>query len=356
MTCNNWQTDLSSPNSVMASFQLPPSGSITIRSNATHDSIALDQLNGTLSVSMNDNLLESSILFMVEMQSSEDIRNWTSICFIEEGANRGLSILIPNNIGGNVNLTINVHLPRVNAYIDFFSTNLPMFSQNFGDLRHYLGFGQFSLEGSYRLINSTYLNASQIVVTNVLSSIQGSFNVTQSLFLESIRGSIIADIMLSPGYDQIVPTTLSLVTGNSTLNTSITLNAPSIPPSSPNFAAQVTNFDGPIQIDVAYGNTSSNSSFQMNVQNNVAPSMDIFPSIISMDGIFEGLFKAQAKLSRVFVQDIRENSSRTIDYDTLLPDRAMGRVSRDPKPPSYLDTSAVNILSALGPVYLTFGP
>ena len=144
----------------------------------------------------------------------------------------------------------------------------------------------------------------------------------------------------------------------STLNASITLNAPSIPPSSPNFAVQVTNFDGPIQIDVAYGNTSSNSSFQMNVQNNVAPSMDIFPSIISMDGIFDGCFKAQAKLSRVFVQDIRKNTSRTIDYDTLLPDIAMGRVSKDPKPPSYLDAchSVVNILSALGPVNLAFGP
>jgi len=309
-------------------------------------------------VSMNDNLLESSILFTVEMQSSsKDIGDRTSICFNKEGPNRGLSIFIPSDIGDDDNLTIDIYvlLPRVNSTIDTFTTNLPLFSQKFDDLRQYLSFGQFSLGGSHRLINSTYLQASQIVVTNVLSSIQGSFNVTQSLSLESIRGPIIADIMLSPRYDQIQPTTLILGTGNSTINASITLNAlttTSIPPSSPNFVAQVTNFDGPIQIDVVYGNTSLNSPLQMNVQNNVAS------SIISMDSTFEGCFNAQAKLSRVFVQDNRKNTSWTLDYDTSLPDIAMGRVSKDSNPPSYLDTchSFVNILSALGPVNLTFVP
>ena len=90
----------------------------------------------------------------------------------------------------------------------------------------------------------------------------------------------------------------------------------------------------------------------MNVQNNFAP------SIISMDGTFEGCFNVEAKLSQVSVQDTRENASRTIDFHTLLPDIAMGRVSEDPKPPSYQDAcfSFVNILSALGPVDLTFGP
>ena len=126
-----------------------------------------------------------------------------------------------------------------------------MFSQNFGDLHQSVNFGQFSLAGSHRPINSTvcdhlnanikceyhlitlfqYLRATQISVTNVLSSIHGSFNVTQSLCLESIRGyfqqhktsfwfltsscsPISADIMLSPRSDQSQPTTLRLGTGN----------------------------------------------------------------------------------------------------------------------------------------------
>jgi len=106
-----------------------------------------------------------------------------------------------------------------------------MFSQDldFGDSPQYLSFNQFYLQGSHRFINSTHLHASQISVTNVLSSIQGSFNVTQSLSLESIRGPIIADIMLSPNSNQTQPTTLILGTGNSTINASITLNALTTP-------------------------------------------------------------------------------------------------------------------------------
>ena len=86
----------------------------------------------------------------------------------------------------------------------------------------------------------------------------------------------------------------------------------------------------------------------MNVQNNVAP------SVISMDSMFQGCFSAQAKLSQVIVQD--KNTSQTIDFDTKLPDLAMGSVGNDPKP-SYLDTcrSYIYIVSALGPVNLIFG-
>ena len=142
---------------------------------------------------------------------------------------------------------------------------------------------------------------------------------------------------------------------SSTLAANITLNSlttTSILPPSPVFAAQVTNFDGLIQIGVAHGNTSVTSPLLLNVQNSVAP------SIISMDGIFEGCFSVQAKLSKVFVQDARENNSRTIDYETSSPDLVIGRVSNDPKPPSYQDAchSVVNIMSALKPVNLTFGP
>ena len=157
--------------------------------------------------------------------SSNDLRDRTSICFNKEGPDRGLSIFvthspysfiwywfwpqIPSDIGDDtVAINIDVLLPRVNSKIETFTTCLPMFSQNFGDLRQYLSFGQFSLQGSHRLIHSTvcdhlnvhmkcednwitlfqFLQASQILVTNVLSSIQGSFNVTQSLSLESMRG------------------------------------------------------------------------------------------------------------------------------------------------------------------------
>jgi hypothetical protein len=125
----------------------------------------------------------------------------------------------------------------------------------------------------------------------------------------------------------------------------------SIPTTSPAFAAQITNFDGPLQIDVAYGNTSLLSPFQMEVQNNVAS------SIIFMDSKFQGCFNAQSKLSQIFVQDNQKNTSRTLDYDTSTPDTAMGWIGYGSRPASFQVAchSFVNILSALGPVNLTFG-
>ena len=141
-----------------------------------------------------------------------------------------------------------------------------------------------------------------------------------------------------------------MLINSSTINANITLNSltkTSIPNSSPAFAAQVTNFDGPLQIDVAYGNTSLPSPFQLTVRNNVAP------SIISMDSIFQGCFNAQAKLSRVFVQYNQKNTLRTLDSDRSMQDTAMGWIGKGPK--SVACNSFVNILSALGPVNLTFG-
>ena len=76
-----------------------------------------------------------------------------------------------------------------------------------------------------------------------------------------------------------------------------------------------------------------------------------------MDSIFQGCFSAQAKLSQVFVHDTQQNTSRTLDYDRSMPDIAMGWVGHGPRPATYMAAchSFVNILSALGPVNLTFG-
>jgi hypothetical protein len=353
LNCNHWQTDPNTRNSVMASFQLPPTDYLTISSNATYDSITPAQLNGTLSVSMNSNPDESSILFTVEMQSSSQyIQDKTTVCFNEQGPNTGLSIFIPSNIDdGTLALHINVVLPQVNSTISSFTTSLPMFSQDFADLRQYLSFNQFNLQGSHRPINCNFLQAQQISVTNTLAHIQGSFNVTDSLYLDSIKGPIISDIILSPRPGLTQPTMLSLVTGNSTINASITLNAlvdTLIPVSSPVFVAQVQNFDGPLQLDVAYDNASLPSPFQLKVQNNGAP------SIISMDHVFQGRFDAQTKLSKVLVYDnTQKTPSRTFETDAMTSSMVMGWVGWGKKVAS---PSCVDIVSALGPINLIFGP
>ncbi|KAF8813772.1 hypothetical protein BYT27DRAFT_7083982 [Phlegmacium glaucopus] len=359
MTCNNWQLDSNSPNSVVAFFNLPPTGLITIRSNATNNSVNPDQLNGALSVSMNSYSNESSVLFMVEMRSSSIyIQNQTKVCFSEGGNNRGLSIYVPSNMGGeNLAFNISVILPQVNSNVDNFVTNLPMFSQTYGDLRQYLSFGQFTLQGSSRPIFCKSLQALQILVTNILAPIQGSFTVADKLVLDSIKSPIIADVTLSPKPVQTRPTILQLSTGDSAINASITLNAPlttSIPSFSPAFVAQINNFNGPLQLHVAYEKASPASPFQLQIQNNVDQ------STIHMDDRFQGCFYVQTKLSEVFIQssmDLQKNASQILDYDVETPCKAMGWVGWDRRPMSghIACQSSVTVLSALGPVNLTFG-
>jgi len=290
--------------------------------------------------------------------SSKDIQDQTSLCFNEEGVDRGLSIFIPGNIGdGNLTFNINVVLPRVNSNIDNFVTYLPMFSQTYGDLRHFLNFNQFILEGSSRPIYCQSLQASQISVTNTLAPILGSFDVTDSLYLDSIKGPINANITLSPRSVQTQPTTLHLGTGDSAINASIILNAQttvSIPSSSPVFVSQVRHFNGPIQLDVAYEKASLPSPIQLHVQNNAGQ------STINMDSSFQGCFHVQTKISGSFVNDtvdFHKYPSRTLDYDTKTPDKAIGWVGWSPRPASIAVAcrSYVDILSGLGPVNLTFG-
>jgi len=298
---------------------------------------------------------EASVLFLVEMQSSSKyIQDQTAVCFNEQGANRGLSIFIPSDIGGSLALHINVVLPQVNSTISSFTTSLPMFSQDFDDLRQYLSFDQFNLQGSHCPINCKSLQAPQISVTNTLAHIRGRFNVTDSLFLDSIKGPIITNITLSPRPGLTQPTMLNLVTGNSTINASITLNAlvnTSISSSLPTFFASVQNFDGPLQLDVAYDNASLPSPFQLKVQNNGAP------SIISMDSTFQGFFSAQTKLSKVLVSDAvdsQKTPSRTFEYDMLSSNIAVGWVGWGRRPTA-TTPSFVDIVSALGLINLTFG-
>jgi hypothetical protein len=141
----------------------------------------------------------------------------------------------------------------------------------------------------------------------------------------------------------------------STINASITLNAStktSIASSSPVFVVQAKNFDGPLQLDVAYDNASLPSPLQLKVQNNGAP------TIISMDSTFQGCFNAHTKLSQVLVHDTvnsQKNISRTLYYDTSTPDIATGWVGWGDRPSSLTCLSCVDVSSALGLINLTFG-
>lgn len=144
----------------------------------------------------------------------------------------------------------------------------------------------------------------------------------------------------------------------SAVNASITLNPQTtmtISPPSPAFIAQVFNFNGPLQLDVAYDNISLNSSsytLQLQVQNSAAQ------SAVNVGSVFEGCFNLQTKLSRAFVNNIVDSeTNRTLYYDMETLQKAVGWVGSGRKPTSLQVAceSFVDIISALGPVNVTFG-
>jgi len=76
-----------------------------------------------------------------------------------------------------------------------------------------------------------------------------------------------------------------------------------------------------------------------------------------MDDRFQGCFYAQTKLSEVSVQStvgFQKNISQILDFDSY---KTMGWVGWNRRPTSsqVACQSFVNVLSALGPVNLTFG-
>ncbi|CAA7261668.1 unnamed protein product [Cyclocybe aegerita] len=364
MTCNIWDTHPDIENTQFARFQLPPQGLITIRSNVTYEKVAADNINGTLWVYMNQDKKEKDIIFNVSMKSSSNnVRLQTNVCFSEQGSSRGLTIYVPDTLGVGDLLTFNVLalLPQRKASIDQFLVYLPLLEHRIGYVQKQIEVTQFTLEGAARPMSCEFLQACQITFKNIMGSITGSFNVSNSLTLDTIKASIHSNITLTQGRLSPKPVILSMDTGDGDIDASIVLEALSPIPrwqNSPAFVAYVKTFNQPLHLNVSYANSSCSAPVQLQVQNNMCR------TTVALDETFQGSFSAQSKLSQTNVQDtVSERAvspfggSRTIVYDQKTINRATGWVGWGQRPLSHqlLVRSYVEILSALSPVNLTFG-
>ncbi|PPQ77196.1 hypothetical protein CVT25_011042 [Psilocybe cyanescens] len=368
--CNSWNH--TSSNISRAFFTVPPVGTVAIRSNITYNTFSLDQITGHLSVSRNKDAKKQDVLFSVDMQfSSPELQGRTNVCFNSLGPNRGLSIYVPAKLAKNDHLDfkINVVLPQAGASFDKFITYLPMISQQFDDFGALPSplFNQLSIEGAVRPITCKFLSASKILVKNLGSSIEGAFDVTSAITLDSVKGSIFSDITLTqPTQPDMAyrPTFLTIETGDSAINANVTLNSQfisTLSPNSPTFVAKVTTFNGPLDLSIKYSNKASSTlPLQLQVQNNLAVSS------IFLAPAYQGLFSARTKMSQVITAEPAEYNatgkssvgSRTIIYDQKLEDTASGWVGGWGERPfnnRRVAQSTVDIVSALSPISLTFG-
>ncbi|PPR02398.1 hypothetical protein CVT26_011366 [Gymnopilus dilepis] len=362
-TCNVWNSTTAWNNTSALRFTLPASGLVTIRSNVTSNFTA-DQIKGSLTVSLNEDLTAQDIAFHVEAQfSSDDLRRKTHVCTASRGSDRGLSIFVPEQLGNedNLNLKIQVLIPGHGA-IDSLVTALPMLSQNFDDLRSQLSINEFYVEGSTRPILCKYLQAPRILVKNVAGSVQGNFNATDSIILDSIKGSIISNVTLTRTFACTKPILLNMDTGDSPLQSHIVLDSVGPVPYTPNtppFIAKVGNFNGPLDLNVSYGSNAFGSPLHLEVENNLAETN------VAIGATYQGSFSAKSKLSQVTVTTSRDSpeyappyvqTSRTLIYDQNSDDMTSGWIGWGPRPmTNNWKQSYIDIASALNPVALTFG-
>ncbi|KAF4620425.1 hypothetical protein D9613_000396 [Agrocybe pediades] len=368
-TCNVWQTFTGVENGASSNFSLPPSGLISIRSNATYNAQAATQIGGMLSVYTNKDVLQKNILLSVNLQaSSSELLNRTNVCFSLKGLDRGLSIYVPPNLtaGDYLNLNIKVALPQTDFRVNNFVTYLPMLRQTFYKLYEDAYFDHFGLEGAGSPISCKYLQASQISIKNIGASIEGAFNVTNALSLDTVKGSVSSDVTLtSPPYI-VQPGLLSINTGDSPIDANITLQShPSqskvSSSSPPAFVAKVSNFNAPMKLKVSHS-TNTTQALQLMVINNSAETS------VNLDSAFAGTFSAKTKMSRVTVSGLGPNStnstshdkvsSRTVMYKQNTVDAVVGWTGWNTNPPmrnSHKAQSYVDVVSALGPVSLSFG-
>lgn len=370
-TCNKWNVlSQDAPSSLFTAtsqFQLDPTDLITIRSNISYGTDPVDGLTGSLLVDVNSDSKAGEVLFKLELQSSSlELRQRTTVCFSDLGDSRGLSIYIPSNLTNQDILSFNIHvlLPQTSSSsINNFVTYLPLFSQSFGDFRKHGNFNQINIEGASQNISCQFMRASQISVKNILAPIEGTFNVTDALTLDTIKGSIDANITLIQSPTCPKPTLLSLDTGLSGINARVTLLAPlgnssqSQPP--PAFVVHVKTFSGPINLDISHDKSTPPSALQVQVQNNMAQ------STIILDAKFQGTFNLLTKLAQVSILDFLRsqrddptggNRTRTLVYDQNYVNKALGWVGWGPKESAPREMQGcLDVVSSLSPITLDFG-
>ncbi len=131
------------------------------------------------------------------------------------------------------------------------------------------------------------------------------------------------------------------------------------PPKSPAFGMQVNNFNGPLNMSIAYSQNTPNTTMQFTVQNNLAP------TTITLDSRYQGSFCAKSKMDQIVVQSLVSSSDDPtgaqrpwiLDYSTQRDGYVTGYAGWDEMQmhSRKVQGSSIDITSALSPVFLNFG-
>ncbi|KAF9454026.1 hypothetical protein P691DRAFT_657243 [Macrolepiota fuliginosa MF-IS2] len=368
MACNMWNhtntVNSSLPYQTTLQLELPAMGDISIRSNATLDSTQSSNVTGNLTVDYDANLKSNNAQISVTMwTSTHTLQKTTLVCSADVGPNRGLSIFFPSYMSEmeTIFMDIRVVLPKSvppSSLISNFNVYLPVFAQTFRDLNA-VNFNSVTIEGTVLPINVAGIRAPRISVKNMLGDISGTFNVSESLCVDTIKGSINTTITLVKPTSRPTPTTLTIDNGDREINAHVSLVSAYKTSSSPHFVGKVTTFNAPANLTVNYYPSTPPLPVYFSLQNNLARSK------VVMDQKFQGTYLAQTKLAPATIHQGIENPKynpagsnkpRTLRADPgSSTSRSSGWIGWGKKPPND-EQSHVQVTSSLGPVDLEFGP
>ncbi|KAJ7647078.1 hypothetical protein FB45DRAFT_892273 [Roridomyces roridus] len=366
IACDDWDslTMAGSLFQTTAQHALSATGLISIRSNATDEVVPHPGGMNNLTVDFNDDPDQTAVVFRVTLTaSSAALRDQVHICFNSAQGNpdRGLSVYFPSYVNATdvLAMDIRVLFPQARSTLTDLVTYLPMFDQYFGALSSKVTVQNINIAGAGLSILCQSLRANNIAVKTSFASIAGIFNVTQSLKLDNIEGSIQSNITLTNNPSTRTPTYLTLDTGNSDINADVVMVAPtSSSEYPPQFNGHVKTFNGSLALNVTHGKMTQPAMLDLLVENNQALTS------LGLDSKFAGLYDLRTKLSWVQVGHVQNlvdptGHSRQWNLDVDSQSTAtirgwLGFGSRPTGSPQPM-MGSVRATSTLGPIFLDVG-
>ncbi|CCM01497.1 uncharacterized protein FIBRA_03551 [Fibroporia radiculosa] len=389
VSCNDW-TKLADDLS-MLQYSVPLDGLIFVYSNVSYQSNVTNPQNisGSLLVDVNSDPTIDDALVSVSMHySNPSLIDRTNVCLLNISSSNGVYLYVPTDISEDETLSFNVTFlfPQApSLHISQFTTRLPIFTQRFSDLS-YIDFDMVTIAGPKSDVHVEAMNASSLTVTTALAEIEGSFNVSRSLVLETISAPIDANISLyNDGFINL-PTFLDVSTGNAALNASVQLYLPpaALPAQkAPNFITNFRTFNAPLAVAATHLLDSSPATLMLHAESSVGK------AFLSIDNKFSGTFDVSTTFETADVitssidtigalaqydlgvyepvsltTAVDTTSERRVDFDTIQSSKLAGWVGSGTRPSSYPSFSWKNgngqghldLVSTLGPVALFLNP
>lgn len=381
--CNAWVDQTATASFLQ--YTVPLDGLVFVHSNVSYSSDAqvVDDISGTLLVGVNSDPTVSDGIVSVTMHYSDlSLMERTHVCLMNISGSNGIYLYVPSSLPQEDSLVFNITFlfPQIpSLHITEFMTMLPHFYQFYTNLSPYVTFDKVSLGGARSAVSVGSIEATSLSVKTALAEIEGTFNISESLVLETVSAPINVNVSLYNDNSCQQPTFLDVSTGNAELNASVQLY---IPPSSssasttfPNFMTKFETFNAPMVVAMEHMPDSAVSTLQARVDNSMGA------AFVSLDNKYSGTFDvsttfADADVYSSTVDDLkglvqldlgvyRPTSSaatvgttveRTVELDTVKTSRMTGWVGTGQRPPPptsrFNSQGRIEVMSTLSPVAL----